>query len=84
MGGYAERLDIYEYDKFVKDTKVFLIQNDMSPEDLAYACGYAPKTVRNALRYYDRCSRFMTAMIKDYIERYEERKVRNETQQNQD
>lgn len=72
MGEYSSKLNIYEWDHFVKTVKKFLIDHDMSPVDLAGATGYSTKTIQNALRYYDRCSRFLVAMVTDFMEKHNE------------
>lgn len=72
MGDYSTKLNIYEWDHFVKEVKKYLIDHDMSPADLAVLTGYSSKTIQNALNYYDRCSRFLVAMITDYMEKHHE------------
>lgn len=71
MGEYSKKLDIYEYDKFIKDLKCFMIRHDLSVNDIAYGTGYAVNTVYAALNNYDRCSRFFAAMVDEYMRRHE-------------
>ena len=74
MGDYSTKLNIYEWDHFVKEVKKYLIDHDMSPVDLAVVTGYSSKTIQNALNYYDRCSRFLVVMITEYMENHDEKK----------
>jgi hypothetical protein len=63
MGEYAKKLNVYEYDEWVRRVRKAMIDKDISPLDLASMTGYSIKTVYDSLRDYDRCSRFFVATV---------------------
>lgn len=71
MGDYAKRLNITEYEHFVKDVKTFFIHEGVGAKELADATGYSVKTVYDSLNSYERCSRFFIAAACEWMENYE-------------
>lgn len=71
MGEYATRLNINEYENFIKEIKTFLVNNDLKIKDLANATGYSILTVYGALSDYNRCGRFFVAAVIEWMENYE-------------
>ena len=71
MGEYATRLNVNEYENFIKEIKTFLINNDLKIKDLANATGYSIFTVYGALSDYNRCGRFFVASVIEWMENYE-------------
>ena len=63
MGEYAKKLNVYEYDEWVRRVRKAMIDKDISPLDLASMTGYSIKTVYDSLRDYDRCSRFFVSTV---------------------
>lgn len=67
MGEYAKKLNVYEYDEWVRRVRKAMIDKDISPLDLASMTGYSIKTVYDSLRDYDRCSRFFVATVNERL-----------------
>lgn len=72
MGDYSTRLNVYEYDEWVRRVRKKMIDNDISPLDLASMTGYSIKTVYDSLRDYDRCSKFFIAAVNERLKICEE------------
>lgn len=53
MGEYARKLDIYEYDQWLKRVKKFLIEYGLSIQDISRMTGYAVGTVYDSLNSYE-------------------------------
>lgn len=67
MGNYSIRLNVYDYENWVKQVKRIMIDRELEPIDLASMTGYSVKTVYDSLRDYDRCSRFFIAAVSERL-----------------
>lgn len=65
MQDYKQQLSYEEYLAWRKKVLKWLIDKDLTKEDLAESIGYSKKTVYDALGRYERCSKFFVAAVNE-------------------
>lgn len=69
MGEYKKALSHDEWIAWVKKVRKWMIDGELTNKEVAEITGYSYSTVSDALRQYDRCSKFFVAALDEWMEK---------------